>query len=290
MAKFIKIHKLIDIDFIKNDYDAIIRTPDNISIKTQMEQLLSGNDFSKNNLVIISDTDVQLPVTSGLEQNIMLISDKEFDSIGDNMLTFSGADISVVKDKNSTSYYNILKNKEKTESFLNKYYENNGSNMKFHVIIDSSSIFSKYMGNILNIIKPIKEHINILEFINVTSKKYKNNIKSIIVDLIDIVERKINIFNEESNILIYRPVHQEDDYDVGWYILRGVSRDIKDTLLEKLCKKKYLTMTVGEDEVFITKTTVNYQNNYTYYDENVKIQDYILFPSEKMDMVFELLN
>lgn len=108
--------------------------------------------------------------------------------------------------------------------------------------------------------------------------------------IFDIKEKKINIFTEDSRFLIYRPEFVEDeDGDIGWYILRFLELEQKEQLLKHLEEDSIVHLDVEDiGGVYITATTMNEQNEKCYYTSN--ITDCCLFPQEKFLMAFELLN
>jgi hypothetical protein len=85
---------------------------------------------------------------------------------------------------------------------------------------------------------------------------------------------------------------QTDDY--GWYILRFMTLREREDIIKHLIDR-VITISVKlddtdeETEIYITTTTINEQNNKSFYLAN-KIEDYCLFPKEKLAMMFELVN
>lgn len=136
--------------------------------------------------------------------------------------------------------------------------------------------------------------LDIVDFdTNIGSERQKNRTgeycRRIIVNLFDIKEKKINIFNEDSEFIIYRIADQvDDDTDYGWYIMRGLDMETKSDLLEKI-KDNVIDVEIDGEDYLVTKTTVNEQQNKNYYSSN-KITDFVLTPQEKEHMMFELIN
>lgn len=110
----------------------------------------------------------------------------------------------------------------------------------------------------------------------------------ILKHLANIKEKKINIFNENSKILIWRPLYQTSSDDIGWFILRNVSLDVREKLIQST-DDNIITFTVDDEDVYITSTTYSEQENMSYYAAN-NIYDCVLYPGEKMNLVFEMLN
>jgi hypothetical protein len=111
-----------------------------------------------------------------------------------------------------------------------------------------------------------------------------------IKNIFNIKEKKINIFTEDSRFLIYRPESIEDeDGDIGWYILRFLETEQKEKLLEQLIDDSIMHLDIEDvGGVYITATTMNEQNEKSYYTSS--IMDCCLFPQEKFLMAFELLS
>jgi len=115
-------------------------------------------------------------------------------------------------------------------------------------------------------------------------------IRYILSQVFDIKEKSLNIFSEDSQFLVFRPVDQEDPHvDIGWYILRGIPLKDKNDLLNSIIDDQIITIEIDDNEYFVTKTTINEQNEKSYYSART-ISDVVLFPQEKAIMVFELVN
>ena len=113
--------------------------------------------------------------------------------------------------------------------------------------------------------------------------------------LLKIKEKKINVFNENSSILIWRPTDKVSEDDIGWFILRGVSLEIREQLISALTNDKIITFSIEDDngeeqEVLISTTTMAEQETKIYGDESLGTLDCVLFCEEKVNMMFELLN
>ena len=129
-------------------------------------------------------------------------------------------------------------------------------------------------------------------------------------NIMDIKEKKINLFNENSRFLIFRELKQKSEDDLGWYILRLMSMEdrlkilehvqddkiyvinLNDFGLEKFEEKEILDTDsdeIIENEILISATTIDDQNKKTYYHCK-SIMDCTLFPQEKFLMGFELVN
>lgn len=107
-------------------------------------------------------------------------------------------------------------------------------------------------------------------------------------------EKKINIFNEHSKFLIWRPVEQNLNDDVGWFILRNIDLDTRERLIEHIGTDNIILFQTEDDDgesidAFLTVTTMAEQQGKIYCEET-KISDTTLYPAQKVYAMFELLN
>lgn len=192
-----------------------------------------------------------------------------------------------------------------------KAIQNMISNKPVHVsldmkVFDSSLIKSVIPQNdaglkleqVSNLLANIKNNIvsmDIVEFnpsVGSTEdvKITRETIRYILTKTFDIKEKTLNIFSEDSQFLVFRPIQQEDPYtDIGWYILRGLQVNDKNELISRLENDKIITIEVDDEEYLVTKTTINEQNEKSFYMTET-INDVTLFPQEKICMAFELIN
>ena len=120
-------------------------------------------------------------------------------------------------------------------------------------------------------------------------KKTREIARKCLIEAFNINEKSINIFNEGSNFLIYRPSLQSSIEDYGWYLMSDISADLKNTIMEKIDDDLIISVDIDDMVYLITKTTIYEQNNKSYY-ATVKITDTVLFTNEKIFMAFELIN
>lgn len=161
--------------------------------------------------------------------------------------------------------------------------------------------------NVIELLHPIKNNIksiDIFGFENNESSEYIKKTceytKNILINIFDVKEKKINIFNEQSEFLIYRPCEQIDiDCDYGWYILKGIDNKYKSTFLQMILGDSIKEIVLDGDKYLISKTTIDEQNSKSIYSHKLNdngeyelptIRDRLLFPSEKSNMVFDLLE
>ena len=144
------------------------------------------------------------------------------------------------------------------------------------------------------------------DFSLITNEKIKQEcdmmtssvIRDTITTLTSLKEKSINIFNEHSYFLIWRPIDDTDEdgnEDVGWYILRNCSLDFREQLISTRLYEKdtIVTDSIVDDngdviDVMITKTNMAEQEFKSYYAGGTFL-DCILFPHEKVVMAMELL-
>jgi arginase family enzyme len=120
--------------------------------------------------------------------------------------------------------------------------------------------------------------------------------------ILNLKEYSINIFNEHTRFLIFKPVDElceekEDSIgdNYGWYILRNVPMDYKNELLKEIDNDKITIIDIPssneneEIEIMISSTTIIEQNDKCYYTSS-SYKDCTLYPDEKMAMAFELIN
>ena len=133
---------------------------------------------------------------------------------------------------------------------------------------------------------------NPISYNNEDVKKIREFIRNLIKEVFDLKEKSINIFTEHSYFLIYRPVEQErgkEEEDIGWYLLRGLDKKLKNEIMSKLDDEIIETINIDGKYYMITKTTMDYQNKKSYYDSK-NVFEAILFPEEKKVAGFELIN
>ena len=118
--------------------------------------------------------------------------------------------------------------------------------------------------------------------------------RNVLKYLLDIKEKRINIFNESSRFLIWRPIEQKDHDDLGWFILRGIPFSEREKLIDRIGVDNIIsTQSVDENDepidVYITTTTIEEQEE-KIYSMAQDIKDCILYSGEKVNMMFELIN
>lgn len=191
-----------------------------------------------------------------------------------------------------------------TPNIIKDSIENN----KIHVTLDLKVFKSLHVptnkGNIglslesvINILKNISEKIisiDIVEFNPTLGTPHdatttRETIRKCLTEVFNIKEKKINIFNETTKFLVYRPVKQESAKDVGWYLLMGLSNSERDKLMELIDNDTIIKLKIDDEDYMITKTCMEEQHTKSFFTNPI-ITDVVLFPEEKGTMCFELLN
>jgi hypothetical protein len=153
-------------------------------------------------------------------------------------------------------------------------------------------------------------------YVDDTEISYRITIETIIKiysKLLKLKEYSINIFNENSKFLIYKPLDEiyklNDEPDCGlhgWYLLRNMTLNMRNEILEELTDdesiimfdipKKYIKNQENDDnddnndvQIIIGYTNMIEQENKSYYT-TLSYKDMILYPDEKIAMCFELTN
>jgi hypothetical protein len=164
---------------------------------------------------------------------------------------------------------------------------------------------------ILKCLKTIQNIVGICvtgyDFSLITNEKIKEPcdlmtsslIRETITTLTSLKEKSINIFNEYSYFLIWRPVddiNEDGNEDYGWYILRNCPLDLREELLSKRLHDSdtiIIEHVIDDDgteiNAMITKTNMAEQEFKSYYTGGTYL-DCVLFPHEKVVMAMELLS
>jgi arginase family enzyme len=120
-------------------------------------------------------------------------------------------------------------------------------------------------------------------------------VQTIIKNVFNIVEKRINIFNENTRFLIWKSVSDED---VGWHILRDVPLDVREDMLNRLSDDDIILFELPNDngdgeyeDVYLSSTTMAEQESKSYaICDDGDYTSCTLYPEEKVSMMFELLN
>jgi arginase family enzyme len=165
--------------------------------------------------------------------------------------------------------------------------KNIGTNIGFN--IDQLNMILKEL-NKMNI-----RMIDIVGFKNEENLKLKLIINKIYLNLTSQPDFKLNVFDEESRFLIFKPLEEiyDEKYGFGWYILRNINKIMQNEMLSILEPDNIIMIDIPDDDndkhIMISSTSINEQNEKCYYlSESYK--DCCLYPDEKLSMCFELVN
>jgi len=294
-----------------NNYDNI----DKITQKIASKSVIS-------NLISMSTDDIKRSYT----KHMLDLELSQFIFIGLEELTHFEENLFL---KTKTKYYMINNLYKNIEKILDNIVKDNKNN-PIAIIFDLNSIHSKINLNQSEINNTDKKNLGInMDQINIIINKLSNlNIKMLDItgydlyfketnkidnaiqininfimkiygELLKLKEYSLNIFTENSRFLIYKRVEdikesEESGYKYGWYILRNIKHDIKQKLLESFEEDSIIIIDITDDdnketEIMISTTCVNEQNNKCYY-MSTSYSDCCLYPDEKLDMVFEMIN
>lgn len=114
--------------------------------------------------------------------------------------------------------------------------------------------------------------------------------KKFLSSVMKIKEKRLNIYDENADFLVYRQMDQENnDNDIGWYILRNINIDVMNDILKNIAKDKIIQIEVDGEDCLVARTNIEYQQERSYYT-TTNVTDVVLFPQEKEHMIFELIN
>jgi hypothetical protein len=214
--------------------------------------------------------------------------------------------------ESNCKYYTLISLTKKIKMILENILED--KNIPVAIIFDINAISSKIynINNVeqhligfnmdqINIMLNILSKLNI-KMIDIVGYDNKENLKlnllinKIYLTLTKQKNTKINVFDENSRFLIYKPLSEiyEKEYDIGWYLLRNIPQSMNDELLHSIELDSIIMLEIPDDdnnfvEIMISSTNITEQNNKCYYiSESYK--DCCLYPDEKMAMCFEMIS
>jgi hypothetical protein len=166
------------------------------------------------------------------------------------------------------------------------------------LLISDIEKLCEYFNNKINYLDILGFNDDVDDPISKSSKITGDVARYVIKNTYSLPENKLNIFNEYSKFLIYRPVKQTNEKDYGWYILRNMTLDERDEIIKKLGDKiGFLTISDYDHiekkhykiDVYVAVTTMSEQEKNVYYAAS-EISEKCLFPAEKVSMAFALIN
>jgi arginase family enzyme len=300
-----------EISFTKHEF---IVPPDQIYLVGLNDTLIDSDDIEKMSLHNMKYFTLSTIRKKGIESICKYIMNQ----INDDPVYFI-YDLSVLSFETAPCVFRMLGTKEKKITDID--------GLKNEEIIKIFNIFKS-----LNIIGlditgyNLKKNTPDIPF-KITSQCAKNAL----IYLLGIKEKKINVFNENTKIVICKPIDNienwenksyfsdntirknaidkikdaleeediqynsddEEEYeenDIGWYIMRGLSTELKEEIIQKLLENddNIIMYNTGTEHLYISFTTLEDQEKISYYTAN-SIKDRALTPAEKVNLIFSQL-
>jgi len=301
-------------DQVKQTFDQKIDDKDH-DLANHLKQKLN------NNIVVISEdvsvSEITSKSYSECSTTIYICNEPDSNFISDKVIYF-GVDDNLYDIGDNITFYTLKKIMQiGIKIVIDNIMKKLDPNKKVHLIFDlrivDKSIAPSVMRNdkqknylsyadIKIIIDTLSNKVNYLDILGFNdsiddpafrcSKITGELCRYFIKELFNLKEKSMNIFTDDSKFLIYRPVIQKSDKDVGWYIVKFMTLEQRELFINKI-GDEILTLEYEdngkEKEVFVMTTSVREQQEKTYYCAHT-IFDHCLFPEEKISMVFELLN
>jgi arginase family enzyme len=276
-----------------------------------------------NLLCLINDSETETSIT--YTKHPLQLEPSQFIFLGLQNLTDMETNFML---ENSIEYYELSKCKTKLESILDMILYECSRVENIAIIFDLTALNLNIapctirdennnvgfnlndLNLILSKLSTLTDKIRLLDIVghyfkntvDISTRITIETIQQIYGKIFKLQESSLNIFNEHSKFLIYRPLAEENH---GWYILRGIDLKLRDEILSSI-EDNISLITIpnehdeddgdydnkdgeGDVDVLITATSIAEQDEVSYY-ATVDINDCVLYPEEKSSMLFELLN
>jgi hypothetical protein len=239
-------------------------------------------EFIKNNgkdtiMIGLNDDDILCQNNSMLKFTYKNIRTKGLNVILNNI-------IKIIKNKDVHIVYDL--------SILDNVYapllNNKNNETKGFDIMEIKNIFQTFKNLNIKCIDVINYNLNEND-VKFNFRLMCESLRVPLLDLFEFKEQSINIFNEYTKFIIWRPLEQIDDDDIGWYILRNIPTKDKEIMIKHIDDNKINILPLDDDIYMVATTTIDEQNKKFYYTAN-NIDDLTLFTYEKNSMIFELTN
>lgn len=142
-----------------------------------------------------------------------------------------------------------------------------------------------------------------------------NSAQLALTELLQLKQKKINLFNKYTKIVICKPIseniiylnntanldcddvdnvtmkdNEDEEMNIGWFIMRGLSTDLKEQLITKIDENddKIISFNIDGEKMYISYTTIEEQEGKSYYASN-SIKDRVLTAGEKVNLMFSQL-
>lgn len=240
-----------------------------------------------------------------LVSNKLILQPEQIFYVGLNEKIIDDEQTATINELEIINYTMRKINKNGIDKIL-KFLDSDIGKSPVHITIDFKAINKNglLMADVEKIIERFKKNLVSIDFsglfpesINmdqyIAKKTTGEIIKKFLISAFELKEKAINIFTEDSKFLIYRPADQDDNEftDVGWYILRTekMSHSEKDKIIKSIDDETIITIDIDGQDYLVAKTSIADQQNKSFYTAR-DVKDMCLLPSEKINMVFDLIN
>lgn len=256
--------------------------------------------------------------------NHFIIPSENFTLIGLNEFVLQPNEIENLNN-NNVKYFTLSQIKKKTIENICEYIQELVNNDPVFIIFDMSVMSTVYApgvirfidndknlekqldglyeNEIISLFKLFGQEMNIVGMditgFNIHKDTAKNILNATIntanlalMYVLNIKEKRINVFTEDTRFLIFRPIERINEQDFGWYILKGIPLEIEEKIINKLdlSTDNIDIFSLDDDtEVYIAVTTIAEQNNKSF-EETETIFDCVLVPEEKDKILFYLVT
>jgi arginase family enzyme len=252
-----------------------------------------------------------------------IIPPENFTLLGLNDYNLQSNDIETLNNNNMT-YFTLSQIEKKTIEDICEYIQETIGNDPVFIIFDMSVMSTVYAPGVLRFVdndKNLDKQLDGLcenEIIHIfksfgkmnivglditgfnihqnTSKKIYdatvNTSNLALMHLLQIKEKRINVFTDETKFLIFRPIERINENDLGWYILKGISIELEEKIIKKLelsVDNVELFSVNDNTKVYIALTTIAEQDKKSI-DSTESIFDCVLIPEEKNKILFYLMT
>ena len=295
----------IDADLQLNNYDEIDKIDYKIASKSVVSNLisLSHDDIKRSYTKHLIDLELSQFIFFGIEQltsfeeNLLLQSNSKYYTLNNIHKKIENLLDNIIEENKDNPIAIIFD----TKIFNSKLRYNNITNNNHGINIDQLHLIIEKFFRISQNIKMIDITGFNMFYTQNNTEQLKSNINlitKIYGKILNLKEYSLNIFTENTRFLIYKPIEEiedtDDTYNSGWYILRNIPFAMKTELLENLDPDSIIILDIPDDDmndvqIMIGTTTINEQNEKCFYLSK-SYKDCCLYPDEKLDMMFELVN
>lgn len=313
--------------FTSSDHLAVLKNDDKKNVKTFSDSLISNlvglheHTYTKHNLILSEEQFILI----GINTNIL--TPVQIENLNNSKTTYFTLDqmrkkgienvmnsiIGLVGDSPIHVVFDMAVTSHKTAPCVTRFVDtvdimdvddtNNNNNNIVNKLKNFNGFDSFELTKIFNCFSKsnVKQNIVGLDItgydLRIDSKEISHKItcetiRLVVSKILGMKEKKINIFNEHTKFLIWRPVEANatDIDDVGWYVLRDVPTELKEELISRIGDDNIITIDCDDEPICVSVTTINEQEKMIYEDESLRVTDCVLYPEEKISMTFWLIN